>query len=747
MDLNTRRCLRLLSLATVLLAHFVAGCSVAPSSPTAYPLPATSTPSPPSTSVPSTVTPTPDLLKTRLFGIPLTYTAQATDVVWPTRTAAPTGTSTPVPSPTAPQIDMPGVNFNPDGDVPTSSTPIREDNLTQLVQIAQWGKGSIRRIISSPDGQTLLAGSPFGIAVYSLDDFQKPARWLPFDAPTYFHVMLVSTDGTLVLLRWPQPYPSEKTETRVFNLVTGSFQPEDKNTEWVISQSDQIGGYSGLTVTSPDNKLWFEGQLSYLEENWNIETFEGFVYDNQTGEQRFRLKEESLYVNFEDYHKPEGCDLDSFSPCGNVYDPNLMAPYRAAFSDTGKRLAVLYRPPNLSNSNQFSLLRIYSTQDGSVMDIFGSFDQPVEDFAFQPGSDRLSIAFVSGSIQTWDLAARKLLHQTWDFRPIRNHLSLFRVIGGTWWSNILISLKCSTPVMGRIAGRYEASAFALSPHENLLALGNEQGGIQVEDLDQQKTISRMVGHTAVIYALAFSPDGQTLTSSSEDCFIRSWDVHTGTFQHFFEKAEVDVVNEGYSMSRIFVYYMKFVPGSDQLVGFGSWGTAASWNIHSGAKEYTVISQPLEFYNGMQTINPHFPQSFWVVPEESRFYVNEVAYDLENGEAIGGYTPPENLPEGCGSEGPQSAGGENPLYTRDMGSWKGRSVCLARQITGCCIEFRFFLSKMTRVTGTLNRSFFLPMEPGCILSVGITRFSFIKFSHKHETAVDQGKVSAINPRGA
>ena len=52
-----------------------------------------------------------------------------------------------------------------------------------------------------------------------------------------------------------------------------------------------------------------------------------------------------------------------------------MAPYRAAFSDTGKRLAVLYRPPNLSNSNQFSLLRVYSTQDGSVIDIFGSFDQ------------------------------------------------------------------------------------------------------------------------------------------------------------------------------------------------------------------------------------------------------------------------------------------------------------------------------------------------------------------------------------
>ena len=62
-----------------------------------------------------------------------------------------------------------------------------------------------------------------------------------------------------------------------------------------------------------------------------------------------------------------------------------------------------------------------------------------------------------------------------------------------------------------------------------------------------------------------------------------------------------------------------------------------------------------------------------MPEESRFYVNEVAYDLENGEAIGGYTPPENLPEGCGSEGPQSAGGEI-RFTLGYGKLKGQ-VCV------------------------------------------------------------------------
>src|SRR5437763_7085045 len=36
-----------------------------------------------------------------------------------------------------------------------------------------------------------------------------------------------------------------------------------------------------------------------------------------------------------------------------------------------------------------------------------------------------------------------------------------------------------------------------------------------------------LGHTAPIKALAFSPDGSTLASGSEDCTIKLWDPQTG----------------------------------------------------------------------------------------------------------------------------------------------------------------------------------------------------------------------------
>lgn len=587
-------------------------------------------------------------------------------------TRTPAQTATAAPTPTTPQIQPPIFLSQARTPAPDSSIPISLKNLNQLTQVAQWGRGTLQRIEFLPDGKLLLAASPFGIATYSLDDFDQPPLWMAFESPIFFQDLRISKDGTLVRLEWPQAYPQTGTDSTIFNLVTQKLQPDSASIEWLSSQRDQTGGFEGMTVISTDGKLRFEGQMGYQEENMNIQTFAGLIYDHQTGAQRTQLKDASFYVQYEDFNAPEGCDLASFSMCGNVYDPNIMAPYRVEFASSGRWLAILYRPPNLYNSRNFSILRLYATQDGRLIDIFGSFDQPVQDFAFHPGGDLLSIAFLNGSIQIWDTASRKLVHQTWNFSP---------QVRGFAFSNdghyLVVQYADAVEVLrtsdGAIAGRYEASAFALSPRENLLALGSQKGNLQVENLDQRKTVSRMAGHTAVIYALAFSPDGQTLTSSSEDCTIRSWDARTGRFQHYFEKAEVDAIGEGWTKSRIFVYYMRFLPGSNQLVGFGSWGTAASWNVQSGAKEYAVVSQPLEYYNGMQTLNPYFPQSFWVVSEESRFYIDGTAYDLKSGEVAGGYTPPANLPEGCSPAGSRPADG-SILFTPGYGDLAGQ-ICI------------------------------------------------------------------------
>ena len=36
------------------------------------------------------------------------------------------------------------------------------------------------------------------------------------------------------------------------------------------------------------------------------------------------------------------------------------------------------------------------------------------------------------------------------------------------------------------------------------------------------------GHTATVYEVAFSPDGKSIVSGSEDALVKIWDVETGT---------------------------------------------------------------------------------------------------------------------------------------------------------------------------------------------------------------------------
>ena len=35
------------------------------------------------------------------------------------------------------------------------------------------------------------------------------------------------------------------------------------------------------------------------------------------------------------------------------------------------------------------------------------------------------------------------------------------------------------------------------------------------------------GHTATVYTVAFSPDGKSIVSGSEDALVKIWDVATG----------------------------------------------------------------------------------------------------------------------------------------------------------------------------------------------------------------------------
>jgi WD40 repeat protein len=206
--------------------------------------------------------------------------------------------------------------------------------------------------------------------------------------------------------------------------------------------------------------------------------------------------------------------------------------------------------------------------------------------------------------------------------------------------------------------------FAVSPNRNLVALGDKDGNVQIRDLDTGKGVMNIKAHEDRIYSLAFSPDGLYLASSGRDCDIKLWDLGSGKLLHYFEETAVDAYDIG-DVSRIFSTYLEFVPDKNMLIGFGSWGTVVNWNVNSGATNYVIQSSALEYYNGMVTLKPHFPEFFDTDTVNDRFYINENGFNLTTGESLGAYTPPESLPDGCAPMGPISSD-QKLLFTLGYG---------------------------------------------------------------------------------
>jgi WD40 repeat protein len=521
-----------------------------------------------------------------------------------------------------------------------------EENYPSLERIDQWGWGGILGSAFSPDGRYFVVGSDFGVAVYDREAPANPPQWLPLDNSFNYDSLFFDEGGDLILLEG-------RHGSQVITFPDGERRPASWGGEW-LRWTKQDQSWGSISVVAPDGSKRLVSHAEYIASGI-MEQSVRQVVDPDDGEVLYHLGDGTFYVEYDDWNEPEGCDLYSFSMCGNAYDPSAMHPYRAGFSPDGRYLAVLYRAPNLWSSERFSVLRLYDGENGRLLNVIGSFEQPVATFAFSPDETTLLVGFQSGVVQLWDTAEGRDIFGAWHFNaPL---LDVAFSPGGTYLilqrpGRVEIRLNST----GALLGRYPANAFALSPTGEYIALGDDEGMLTLKEMDSRRNLYRFQAHDGPIFALAYSPDGQTIVSSGQDCAVNSWQAGTGEFSHMLAENETDAYDFGSTASRIFIHFLKFLPGGQQIIGYGSWSRVVNWDAASGDTRYLIEPEPKEYYQGMITLNPHFPEFMSVDVDEGRFYIENAGYDIATGQSVGVFRPSDKLPTGCSMSGPLSADG-------------------------------------------------------------------------------------------
>ena len=227
------------------------------------------------------------------------------------------------------------------------------------------------------------------------------------------------------------------------------------------------------------------------------------------------------------------------------------------FSADGKTLAI-------ATAERHGSLQLWEVGTGKIISILA--DHPK--LTALPVNDKAFIGLRIGSIQLRDINTGEILQDV--TKAWMNLIEHIREIGGV-------------------------EVFSISPDATTVALGSNDGSLQLWDLRTGNPFSTLTGHTGSVNALAFTADGTRLASGSKDRSIRLWDVSTGA-QHL---TLTEHINSGKELvydtddgiilpSAEFVNNLVFSPDGRTLAGASELGTIWLWEQNTGNLLTTVI---------------------------------------------------------------------------------------------------------------------------------------------------------------
>ncbi|MBD2579614.1 HNH endonuclease [Oscillatoria sp. FACHB-1406] len=202
------------------------------------------------------------------------------------------------------------------------------------------------------------------------------------------------------------------------------------------------------------------------------------------------------------------------------------------------------------------------------------------------------LASVSGSkILLWNLNTQEIDYVFEEHTNVILSLSLSsdnRILtSGSLDKTVCLWNLETKDLICRLAKRKDPiNSVVFSPDNKLLASGGEskyrtadgqKTTIYLWKVDSKELVRTFVGHDLRVNTLAFSPDGQTLASGSNDHTVRLWDVNSGRQLYILE---------GHSSK---IGTVAFTPDGGSLISSGGGGIKV-WNVQTGELQQSLAEQ-------------------------------------------------------------------------------------------------------------------------------------------------------------
>jgi WD40 repeat protein/DNA-binding SARP family transcriptional activator len=222
----------------------------------------------------------------------------------------------------------------------------------------------------------------------------------------------------------------------------------------------------------------------------------------------------------------------------------------------------------------------------------------IEGVAFSPDGMRLATASYDGTAKIWDAASgRELLtlrgHTGEVYRVAFSPDGRWLATGGEDGTARVWDAASGQELFSLVSGHHGAvGGLAFSPDGERLATGSDDGTLQVWRLSSEsgsaqgghvtpqgarELFTLATGHTDLIVAIAFSPDGKRIATASNDGTAKVWDVST----------ELDTgANSGQELLTFSghtdqVRDVTFSPDGKLIATASADGTAKVWDATSG----------------------------------------------------------------------------------------------------------------------------------------------------------------------